>query len=393
MRRDVRVGSEEFRGGVSRLLSRERDRARVSSWLCLTDGSTAAARAAACALLDPSRAFIVPGDGRSSRSAPRVPAFPGSARVSQSRADSPGRLRGLAPTALRRSESGLTLQRAPRGARLLPRPHEIGGRLFPTFSAPAHSQKRGARRVSAYSPAVTLEEAPLARPASHTSGRAHVAMDEGETLPLLSATATAARASRDADGAPIRSAGLASCSGRGSTKKKTSRWLATLGAASLGALLLAGAAVGRGGLDGNLHFTSLGRGGQGRGAREAARGPRRRRGARVPRARGLERPRRHHPRAPGHRADAASGTDPAAAGARRGPSARAPRGAQARARRRARSRSRRRPSRGRGSRRTTRAAQLAMTKPSQRPRSSRATIRPRRRRTRPARSSTRSRGG
>ena len=88
-------------------------------------------------------------------------------------------------------------------------------------------------------------------------------MDEGETLPLLSATATAARASRDADGAPIRSAGLASCSGRGSTKKKTSRWLATLGAASLGALLLAGAAVGRGGLDGNLHFTSLG---------EAARG-------------------------------------------------------------------------------------------------------------------------
>ena len=88
-------------------------------------------------------------------------------------------------------------------------------------------------------------------------------MDEGETLPLLSATATAARASRDADGAPIRSAGHASCSGRGSTKKKTSRWLATLGAASLGALLIAGAAVGRGGLDGNLHFTSLG---------EAARG-------------------------------------------------------------------------------------------------------------------------
>ena len=92
-----------------------------------------------------------------------------------------------------------------------------------------------------------------------------------------------------------------------------------------------------------------GRGGQGRGAREAARGPRRRRDARVPRARGLERPRRHHPRAPGHRADAASGTDPAAAGARRGPSARAPRGAQARALRRARSRSRRRPSRGRRS--------------------------------------------
>ena len=88
-------------------------------------------------------------------------------------------------------------------------------------------------------------------------------MDEGETLPLLGATATAARAPRDADGAPIRSAGHASCSGRGSKKPSRVSWLATLGAASLGALLLAGAAVGRGGLDGNLHFTSLG---------EAARG-------------------------------------------------------------------------------------------------------------------------
>ncbi len=88
-------------------------------------------------------------------------------------------------------------------------------------------------------------------------------MDEGETLPLLGATATAARAPRDADGAPIRSADHASCSGRGSKKPSRVSWLATLGAASLGALLLAGAAVGRGGLDGNLHYTSLG---------EAARG-------------------------------------------------------------------------------------------------------------------------
>ena len=108
-------------------------------------------------------------------------------------------------------------------------------------------------------------------------------MDEGETLPLLDATATAARAPRDADGAPIRSAGHASCSGRGSKKPSRVSWLATLGAASLGALLLAGAAVGRGGLDGNLHFTSLG---------EAARG--------------AARARRHEGRAPGRLAQGLS---------------------------------------------------------------------------------------
>ena len=48
----------------------------MSSWLCLTDGSTAAARAAACALLVPSRAFIVPGVGSTLKiRSPRVPAF------------------------------------------------------------------------------------------------------------------------------------------------------------------------------------------------------------------------------------------------------------------------------------------------------------------------------
>ena len=80
----------------------------------------------------------------------------------------------------------------------------------------------------------------------------------GETLPLLRDTATRVRDDR---AAPIRSAGEASSSGRGS--KKPYRVLASIGAASLGLMLVAGTALGRGGLDGHLHLTSLG---------EAARG-------------------------------------------------------------------------------------------------------------------------
>ena len=110
--------------------------------------------------------------------------------------------------------------------------------------------------------------------------------------------------------------------------------------ASLGALLLAGAAVGRGGLTA-LHFTSPARR-PGRGAREAARGPRRRRGARVPRARGLRAASATPPSSPGARADAAS--EPIRRRRSASTSARAARSAGARARR-ARSRSRRRPSR------------------------------------------------
>ena len=80
----------------------------------------------------------------------------------------------------------------------------------------------------------------------------------GETLPLLRDTATRVRDDR---AAPIRSQGEASSSGRGS--KKPYRLLASIGAASLGLMLVAGTALGRGGLDGHLHLTSLG---------EAARG-------------------------------------------------------------------------------------------------------------------------
>ena len=80
----------------------------------------------------------------------------------------------------------------------------------------------------------------------------------GETLPLLRDTATRVRDDR---AAPIRSEGEASSSGRGS--KKPYRLLASIGAASLGLMLVAGTALGRGGLDGHLHLTSLG---------EAARG-------------------------------------------------------------------------------------------------------------------------
>ena len=79
-----------------------------------------------------------------------------------------------------------------------------------------------------------------------------------ETLPLLRDTATRVRDDR---AAPIRSQGEASSSGRGS--KKPYRLLASIGAASLGLMLVAGTALGRGGLDGHLHLTSLG---------EAARG-------------------------------------------------------------------------------------------------------------------------
>ena len=312
---------------------------------------------------------------RSSRSCVFPPAGQGWVKGAPlARADSPGRLRGPALTAPRRSESGLTLQRAPRGARLLPRPHEIGEGHFALFG--------GARRVSVNSPAVT--RASWIRPASHTSGRAHVAMDEGETLPLLDATATAARAPRDADGAPIRSAGHASCSGRGSKKPSRVSWLATLGAASLGALLLAGAAVGRGGLDGDLHFTSLGE--AARGARGGTR-PRRRRGASRARAAssGLgdtpsspgvgQMPRAEPIRPPQERA---ADRQRAPRGAARAPPSAKPRPASAVARAMVR---------------RTRAAQPEETPPSpSRPRSSRATIRPRRR-TRSAKSSTRSRGG
>ena len=78
-------------------------------------------------------------------------------------------------------------------------------------------------------------------------------------MPLLRDTATRVRDDR---AAPIRSQGEASSSGRGS-KNKPSRLLASIGAASLGLMLVAGTALGRGGLDGHLHLTSLG---------EAARG-------------------------------------------------------------------------------------------------------------------------
>ena len=77
-------------------------------------------------------------------------------------------------------------------------------------------------------------------------------------MPLLRDTATRVRDDR---AAPIRSDGEASSSGRGS--KKPYRLLASIGAASLGLMLVAGTALGRGGLDGHLHLTSLG---------EAARG-------------------------------------------------------------------------------------------------------------------------
>ena len=342
MRRDVRVGSEEFRGGVSRLLSRDRDRARVSSWLCLTDGSTAAARAAACALLDPSRAFIVPGDG----SILQILRFPargsglGQGRASRSRgfARPPPRTGAhRSPTLGKRTHSST---RSPRSAPSSA-PARDWGRAFSTFFG------AGARRVSANSPAVTSRvldpprlthqrartrrdgrgrDASAARRHRHRRARAARRRRRPDTLrgprvvlgPRIQETVASFMA-RDAR------RGLA----RRAAPRRRRGW--PRGARRQPALHLPG------------------RGGQGRGAREAARGPRRRRCARVPRARGLERPRRHHPRAPGHRADAASGTDPAAAGARRGPSARAPRGAQARARRRARSRGRRRPSRGRWS--------------------------------------------
>ena len=385
MRRDVRVGSEEFRGGVSRLLSRERDRARVSSWLCLTDGSTAAARAAACALLDPSRAFIVPGDGLilQIRSCVFPPAGQGWVKGAPlARVDSPARLRVPALTAPRRSESGFTLQRAPRGARLLPRPHEIGEGHLPHFPGAA----RGAcqqipRRLHA-----RLGSAP-----PHTPAGAHTSRWTRERRFRCSTPPPPPRARRATPTAP-RYAPRATRRARAADPRNRrefhgSRRSARPCSARCSRRRRGGRAVGSTATCTSPPWARR----PGRGAREAARGPRRRRAhasraraassglgdttleprgiGQMPRAEPIRR-RRSAPRTVSARAARS-------AGARAPPAQPQPASAVARET---------------IPRRTTRAARLTIRSRHNAP-SSRATIRPRRRRTRPARSSTRSRGG